>query len=105
MAERRNEVLVKVLTRVKACPETGCWVWQGPTSGDGRGGGYPRMWLDGQTVAVHRVVFTHFQGYIPGKRQIDHTCRNRRCCNPEHLELVTHKENQRRRDVCRGVAA
>ena len=29
------------------------------------------MSLDGQTVAVHLVVFTHYYGYIPGKKQID----------------------------------
>lgn len=96
---RRTLILDKILQRVEVDEETGCWNWTGPTSGGGRGGGYPRMCLDGQTVAVHRVIFTHFYGFIPGKKQIDHTCRNRLCVNPEHLEIVTHKENQRRRDL------
>lgn len=74
-----------------------CLVWQGPTSGKGRGGGYGRMCLDNQTVAVHIVVATHHYGYIPSKRQVDHLCNNRLCCNPAHLELVTHLKNQRRR--------
>ena len=74
-----------------------CHIWQGPTSGEGRGGGYGRMSLNGQTVAVHLVVYSHFYGYIPGKKQIDHLCNNRLCCNPLHLEMVTHKTNQRRR--------
>ncbi|WP_417724597.1 HNH endonuclease signature motif containing protein [Salipiger sp.] len=56
------------------------------------------MCLSGQTVAVHRVMFTHHFGYIPGRKQIDHRCRNRMCVNPAHLEMVTHKTNQRRRD-------
>ncbi len=98
MSERRQSILAKVKARVTV-EQNGCWIWQGPTSGSGRGGGYPRMCLDGQTVAVHRVIYTHFHGYVPGKKQIDHTCRNRLCCNPDHLELVTHKENQRRRDA------
>ena len=55
------------------------------------------MGLDGQTVAVHLVIFTHFYGYIPGKKQIDHLCCQRLCCNPAHLELVSHLRNQRRR--------
>lgn len=55
------------------------------------------MSLDGCTVAVHIVIFTHFYGYIPGKKQVDHTCNNRICCNPFHLELVSHKKNQERR--------
>lgn len=102
LSGRREGILLKVLSRVHIDPETGCWVWEGHTSGNGRGGGYPRMCLDGQTVAVHRVMFTQAYGYIPGKKQIDHICRNRLCVNPEHLEMVTHKENQRRRDKANG---
>lgn len=94
---RRMEILDRVLSRCVVDP-IGCWLWNGPCSGSGRGGSYPRMALDGQTVAVHRVVWTIIHGYIPGKKQLDHTCRNRMCVNPYHTEMVTHKENQRRRD-------
>ena len=95
---RRSEIHQKVYANVRIDPETGCHIWQGSDSGNGRGGGYPRMCLNGQTVAVHRVMYTHVHGYIPGKKQIDHLCRNRMCVNPNHLEMVTHRENQRRRD-------
>lgn len=91
-------VLGRIMARVEVPEdETGCWSWTGPLSGNGRGRGYPRMCLDGQTVAVHRVMYTLYHGYVPGKKQIDHVCRNRRCVNPAHLEMVTHRENQRRR--------
>lgn len=58
------------------------------------------MSLDGQTVAVHRVTFTLVNGYVPSKKQIDHVCRNRLCVrpHPDHLEMVTHRENMMRRD-------
>ncbi len=95
---RRGEIARKVLSRCLFDPYTGCMNWQGPTSGDGRGGDYARMSLDGQTVAVHRVMWTLVHGYIPGKKHLDHHCRNRRCVNPWHTEMVTHKENCRRRD-------
>lgn len=55
------------------------------------------MCLDGHTVAVHIVMFCNFFGLIPGNKQIDHKCNNRLCCNPDHLEMVTHLENQKRR--------
>jgi hypothetical protein len=74
-----------------------CHIWQGSHSGTGRGGGYPRMSLDGQTVAVHIVNFVNRYGYVPGKKQVDHLCNNRMCVNPDHLEMVTHKTNQKRR--------
>jgi len=59
------------------------------------------MSLDGQTVAVHIVSFVNKNGFVPGKKQVDHLCNNRMCVNEAHLEMVTHKENQRRRDARR----
>ena len=82
-----------------------CHLWTGPTSGTGRGGNYGRMSLNGQTVAPHIVAYTHYYGYVPGNRQVDHLCNQRLCCNPAHLELVTHKTNQRRRAVRAKAAA
>lgn len=105
---RRDDIRAKVLANVVVDEETGCWIWTGPTSGEsGRGAGYPRMTLSGQTVAVHHVMFTNEHGYVPGKKQIDHKCRNRLCVNPDpdHLEMVTHKRNQMRRASARRLEA
>ena len=99
MTDTRAGIRAKILANIAVDQTTSCWTWQGPTSGDsGRGSGYPRMKLRGQTVAVHRVMFVNEFGYVPGKKQIDHPCRNRLCVNPDHLEMVTQKENCRRRD-------
>lgn len=96
---RRTSILDHIRSRTVLDPETGCHIWQGSTSGSsGRGYGYPRMSLGGGTMAVHRVVWVCENGPIPPRKQIDHLYRNRLCVNEEHLECVTHKENQRRRD-------
>ena len=106
---RREEIIKRVFSRVVP-KEMGymiddlsspCFIWQGGDSGTGRGGGYGRMSLGSQTVATHIVVYTHFYGYIPGKKQVDHKCRNRLCCNPLHLELVSPKTNCKRRSAAR----
>lgn len=105
ISSRRDEIMLRIHERVsvedrgfvldnKPSP---CHIWTGQDSGEGRGGGYGRMSLNSQTVAVHRVVYTHFYGLIPGKKQIDHRCNNRLCCNPAHLEMVSHLRNQRLR--------
>lgn len=98
---RRSEIRKKISDSIEIVDtgyDTPCHLWTGSNSGDGRGGGYPRMSLDGQTVAVHRVMWVNENGFVPGKKQIDHKCRMRMCVNPDHLEMVTHKVNQRRRD-------
>lgn len=97
---RRQDIRQKIMRRVVSVPgplTTPCHEWTGGHSGDGRGGGYPRMCLDGHTVAVHRVSYINEHGHVPSKKQIDHICRNRMCVNPEHLEMVTHRVNQKRR--------
>ena len=105
LAARREFIMVRIYERVvvqdlgfvQGGQPSPCHIWTGPDSGDGKGGGYARMSLNSQTVAVHLVVYTYYFGYIPGKKQIDHLCNQRLCCNPVHLEMVTHLTNQRRR--------
>jgi hypothetical protein len=104
MSDRRERIIDKILSRIveKDCGYISpCWLWLGPTSGKGRGGSYGRMCLDGITVAVHIVMYVCYFGYIPPKKQVDHKCNIRNCCNPDHLEAVTHKENMKRRDARR----
>ena len=69
---RREEIRERIMARVIIDPLTGCWIWTGPTSGDeGRGAGYPRMSLSGQTVAVHLVMWTNEHGYTGSVAKIE----------------------------------
>jgi hypothetical protein len=56
----------------------------------------------GKTLRTHRASYELHVGPIPEPLELDHTCNNKACFNPEHLELVTHAENMRRirRDEC-----
>lgn len=104
--KRREMIKTKIMRRVRY--EGDCWLWTGPDSGsNGRGYGYPRMSLDGGTVAVHIALWIVENGPIPPRKQLDHLCCKRRCVNPAHLELTTHRQNQKRRDArrCEGVSA
>jgi hypothetical protein len=103
---RRDAIRAKIYACVEIADtgyETPCHLWTGGDSGKGRGGGYGRMWLDGQVVAVHIASWVNEHGYLPGKKTLDHKCRQRRCVREDHLEPVTHKENCKRRDKANGV--
>ena len=71
----------------------GCWVWVGKRDR----GGYGVLHVNGSTRMAHLVVFEAEVGPIADGLDGDHICRNRACCNPEHLELVTRRENLLRR--------
>lgn len=68
----------------------GCWVWGGSFFRNG----YGRTWKDGKTRLVHRVSYELHIGEIPAGMTVDHKCENKACVNPEHLQIVTGKENQ-----------
>lgn len=54
---------------------------------------------------AHRIAYMLSKGAIADGLQTQHTCNNRRCCNPNHLELGDDSKNMvymyrcRRRDV------
>jgi hypothetical protein len=69
--------------------EDGCWIWTGPLFK----AGYGKFYLGQVNVYAHRVMYMIFVGGIPKGLHTDHLCRVRECCNPEHLEVVTCREN------------
>lgn len=75
--------------------DLGCWLFTGAidTTGYGRMGRGRRA--DG-VGHVHRMTYELWRGPIPTGLHIDHLCRERRCCNPWHLQAVTQTENNRR---------
>ena len=51
---------------------------------------------------AHRGVYTLLAGPIPEGMELDHLCRVPACVNPDHLEIVTHKENMKRGEIKGG---
>lgn len=73
------------------CPALGspCHVFSGGTNGHG----YGAVRCDGRMIGAHVYVWMRANGAVPKGLMIDHRCRNRRCCNIEHLRLVTNRTN------------
>ncbi len=73
-------------------PDTGCMEWTGHLTNSGYGtikeGGRGT-----RTLKAHRLAYEQAYGPIPDGLVLDHLCRNRKCCNPDHLEAVTMQVN------------
>ncbi len=78
--------------------DSDCWEWR---SLDDKG--YGKVKHNGKTGGAHRYVWSLVHGDPPKDLELDHLCRNRACCNPEHLEPVTAKENIRRKLIAMNV--
>lgn len=78
----------RLLSRIKIS-ERGCWEYQGFIGA----GGYGQINWRGRNWAAHRLAFRLWKGEIPDGADILHSCDNRRCCNPDHLNPGTNHEN------------
>jgi hypothetical protein len=55
--------------------------------------GYGQIFVRRKNLSVHRYVWMQEVGPIPDGLVLDHMCRNRACCNVDHLRVVTQKVN------------
>lgn len=74
---------------------SGCWIWEGSRAKAGYGTFNLGRRGDGYTTA-HEYTYSMLFGPVPSGYELDHLCRQRCCCNPWHVEAVTHRVNHLR---------
>lgn len=71
----------------------GCWLWTGAQNGVG----YGTFYVKGKHLQAHRYSYELHGNKIPKGMYIDHVlelgCTNTHCVNPDHLQVVTNREN------------
>lgn len=73
----------------KITKRNGCWLWEGPLDRDG----YGMFYLRRRNRRAHRVGWFLLRGEIPRGMVVNHKCGHRHCVNPQHLEIVTTRQN------------
>lgn len=79
---------IRLLSKINI-DSNNCWNWLGYKKKTG----YGEMWAGKRSCLVHRLSYSIFKGKLDEFMVLDHICKNRSCCNPEHLREVTRKEN------------
>lgn len=77
-----------------------CWPWITSVFDSG----YGQFKVGQRNLRAHRVAWEMSCGEVPDGLFVLHRCDNRRCCNPAHLWIGTHKENMADMQ-CKGRAA
>lgn len=93
MTGKQKPLEERVFSRIDA--DGPCWLWTGALNRKGYGV-IQRGDRDMGTALVHRVVWELLVGLVPLGLDLDHLCRVRACCNPDHLEPVTRAVNTAR---------
>lgn len=85
-----HNLLERIVFHEPSSYETGCWNIPGYTPSKN---GYCGTTINGTTQSLHLHVYEHFRGLVPEGKELHHKCRNRVCCNPDHLEALTRQEH------------
>jgi len=73
--------------------EDECWNWKGSRNIDGYGIFSVQIHKKKMKLYAHRVAVKVFRGALNLDLVVDHTCRNKACCNPNHLREVSVRIN------------
>lgn len=72
-------------------PTTGCWLWLGSVTN----AGYGQVGRLPNRMSAHRAAAIARHGQIPEDMVAMHSCNQKLCVNPAHINIGTQSENLR----------
>lgn len=94
MAPKARPALSRLLDKLEYEDAfNGCWIYPRRKSSTG--------YIVFDRSSAHVIAYEAFRGEIPPGMQVDHLCKRRNCCNPNHLQAVTPETNRARQDMVR----
>lgn len=81
--------LIEAIKAESRVTENGCWEWG--RRKDRRG--YGKVQWAGKNHAVHRLAALAKYGQPESEPVVHHKCANAPCCNPDHLQPISQREN------------
>lgn len=100
----KKELLISRLMARIVLPSEGCWLWTGRPHRTGYGR-IRRAKDDKGSEYVHVISYEYYHGPVPTGIQVGHTCKNRLCIRPDHLEAVTYKEKMARSNTPAAIVS
>ncbi|MCW8880207.1 MAG: HNH endonuclease [Kangiellaceae bacterium] len=106
MSRPKEDIWLRIIDKVVPipCVPLGgyCFSWTGAINESGYGRFNHNLNTKNLSTLIHRLVYQLLVDNIPSKIEVDHICKNRTCCNPNHLRLATKSENLKNRKFNRG---
>jgi hypothetical protein len=81
--------------KVKRSTPDRCWLWTAATDDNG----YGAFKINGHKRGAHVIAYELCVGVVPSNHVVMHSCDNRCCVNPAHLETGTQLDNIRDMDL------
>jgi len=81
--------LRRITNNIVVDPDTQCWNWIKSCSSSG----YGQLTENGKYWNTHVYSWVLHNGPLPAGHLVRHSCHNKKCCNPAHLQSGTHQDN------------
>ena len=84
----QDKARIKILSKHRS-NDQGCWLNENTDVKR-----YSMMYVDGRQRYKHIVAYELFIGPVVDGQELHHTCENKACFNPWHLEPLTRKKHR-----------